>query len=57
MNAFNKVRNNMLNDISKANANIGNVSSKLKNAFIGVKRVNDYQYYISDYLNKNCSSK
>ncbi len=54
---LNKVRYDLLNDISKANANIDKVNAKLSSAFIGVKRVNDYQYYISDYLNKNCSAK
>lgn len=57
MKALNKVRTKLMSDIATANSNIEKVSTKMLGAMNGVKRVNDYQYYISDYLNKNCAAK
>lgn len=54
---LNNVRSKLMNDINTANINIEKVNSKMSGVMSGVKRVNDYQYYISDYLNKNCPSK
>lgn len=54
---LNNVRSKLMNDINTANVNIEKVNSKMSGVMSGVKRVNDYQYYISDYLNKNCPSK
>ena len=54
---LNNVRNKLLSDIATANTNIDKVTAKMSSAMNGVKRVNDYQYYISDYLNKNCKVK
>ncbi len=57
MKELNKVRTKLMSDIATANTNIEKVSAKMLGAMNGVKRVNDYQYYISDYLKKNCASK
>lgn len=54
---LNNVRSKLMNDINTANINIEKVNSKMSGVMSGVKRVNDYQYYISDYLSKNCPSK
>ena len=54
---LNNVRSKLMNDINTANINIEKVNSKMSGVMSGVKRVNDYQYYISDYLNKNCPAK
>ncbi len=54
---LNTKRNGLIAEVNKANANLDKVCSKLSSVMSGVKRVNDYQYYISDYLNKYCSSK
>ncbi len=54
---LNTKRNGLIAEVSKANANLDKVCNKLSSVMSGVKRVNDYQYYISDYLNKYCGSK
>lgn len=54
---LNNVRSKLMNDINTANMNIEKVNSKMSGVMNGVKKVNEYQNYIADYLNKNCPAK
>ncbi len=53
--SLNKERNQLTNSINQANKSLETVTNKMSTAMNGVKRINDYQYYISDYLTKYCS--
>lgn len=52
--SLNKERNQLTSSITKANNSLETVTNKMSTAMNGVKRINDYQYYISDYMNKYC---